>query len=99
MITQTIDVAGYWTVRVLYGVNLEFGVEGFTKTNFDKKLSVVGIGKSMTVDNFFNTLSHEAKHVQSHICRYYKVPEDGEQAAYLMGFIMEKMFSKFKKFL
>lgn len=43
-----------------------------------------------------NTIVHEAKHVQSHICKYYDVPEDGEQAAYLIGFIVMRMFRMFK---
>jgi len=35
-----------------------------------------------------NTIVHEAKHVQSHICEYYNVPEDSEEAAYLIGYIV-----------
>lgn len=45
------------------------------------------------------TKVHEAKHVQSHICEYYNVPEDGEQAAYLIGYIVQKMHRVFKNMI
>ena len=40
-----------------------------------------------------------AKHVQSHICKYYNVPEDGEQAACLIGYIEQKMHRVFKNMI
>lgn len=96
MIRQDIYIKNYWHVIVLYNVELEEGVEGFTKTDFDKRQSIVAIGKTYSGDNFFNTIVHEAKHVQSHICKYYNVAEDGEQAAYLIGYLTMKMFRCFK---
>lgn len=42
------------------------------------------------------SLVHEAKHVQSHICKYYHVEEDSEQAAYLIGYIVQKMHDFFR---
>lgn len=62
----------------------------------DKRQSIVAIGKTYSGDNFFNTIIHEAKHVQSHICKYYNVKEDGEKAAYLIGYLTMKMFRCFK---
>lgn len=46
-----------------------------------------------------NTIAHEIKHVQSHVCAYYSVPEDGESAAYLTGYLTMKMFEVFKDLL
>ena len=39
---------------------------------------------------------HEAKHVQSHICKYYGVEEDTEKASYLIGYIIQKMHRVFR---
>lgn len=64
---------------------------GFTRTDFTKKLSIVCIGIAYSSAEFLNTVVHEIKHVQSHICRYYGVPEDGEDAAYLIGYLAMKM--------
>ena len=99
MIKQEIDIAGYWTVIIVYNIYLGEKNSGFTHTDFNKKLSIVGIGKSDSKEQFLNTIVHEAKHIQSHICSYYDVPEDGEDAAYLIGYIVMKMYNNFKKFL
>lgn len=72
---------------------------GFTYTNFDYKVSVVCIGKATEASQFLNTLIHEAKHVQSHICYYYGVDEDSEEAAYLIGYIASRMYKTLAKIL
>ena len=68
---------------------------GFTYTDSRKRTSIVGITATSSQEQFLNTLVHEAKHVQSHICAYYNVPEDGEQAAYLIGYLIQKMHRVF----
>lgn len=99
MTRQDISIDGYWDIIVCYGVFLGQDNAGFTHTDFNKKRSIVGIGLTDSKKQFINTIVHEAKHVQSHICRYYDVPEDGEQAAYLIGYIVMKMYNAFKKLL
>lgn len=99
MIRQSFGIAGYWDVVVLYGVDMGEYDAGFTKTYFERKFSIVGISPTTSQEQFFNTLVHEAKHLQSHICRYYNVPEDGEQAAYLIGYIIQQMHKTFKNFI
>lgn len=98
MIRQDIDIAGYWRLTIVYDVDLGKRDTGFTHTNFDKKWSIVGISQTTSNEQFFNTLVHEAKHVQSHICMYYHVKEDSEAAAYLIGYIVQKMYKCFKHF-
>lgn len=61
---------------------------GFTFSNSDYKMSIVCVGPSSDVSQFVNTAIHEAKHVQSHICSYYDIPENGEDAAYLIGYLV-----------
>lgn len=65
---------------------------GMTFSNTVEKISMVCIGQAMSKEQFVNTVVHEAKHVQSHICGYYKVDEDGEQAAYLIGHLVQRMY-------
>ena len=96
MIRQDINVNGYWDIIVCYNVYLGEDNAGFTHTNYGTRLSIVGIGLTTSKEQLMNTIVHEAKHVQSHICKYYDVPEDGEQAAYLIGFIVMRMFKMFK---
>lgn len=99
MIRQDIDLNGYWHIIIVYNVYLGQINAGFTHTNYDKKLTIVGIGKSSSKEEFINTIAHEAKHIQSHICQYYNVNEDGEDAAYLIGYLIMKMYNKFKNYI
>ena len=99
MIRQDIDINGYWKIIVAYDVELGRKDGGFTYTDFKRKQSIVGIGKSTSNSQLLNTITHEAKHVQSHICRYYKIKEDGEDAAYLIGYIVQQMYKVFKNVL
>lgn len=64
---------------------------GFTFTNPEYRTSIIGISDSTSREQWFNTLAHELKHVQSHICKYYGVSESGEDAAYLIGYLMQKI--------
>ena len=99
MIRQDIDVDGYWDITVAYDAYLGEDNSGFTYTDFNKKLSIVVIGKADSKKQFLNTIVHEAKHVQSHICRYYDIQEDSEDAAYLIGYLVMQMYSTFKNLL
>lgn len=65
---------------------------GVTFTNSDYKSSVVCINKGSTKEQVINTISHEADHVQAAICDYYNVPLDSEQAAYLIGYLVGKIY-------
>jgi len=99
MIRQDIDINGYWTVIVVYNVWLGKRNTGFTYTDFEKRKSIVGISLASSEEQFFNTLVHEIKHVQSHICKYYNVKEDSEDAAYLVGYIGQKLYKSFKRLI
>lgn len=99
MIRQDIDVEGYWKIIVIYDAPLGSKDVGFTYSDYNKRTSIVGIAATSSQEQFLNTIVHEAKHVQSHICNYYEVPEDGEQAAYLIGYIIQKMHRVFKNMI
>ena len=99
MIRQDINIANYWTLTIVYNVDLGERDTGFTHTNFNKKRSLVGISLTTSKEQFFNTLSHEIKHVQSHICKYYHVEEDSEAAAYLVGYIAQRIYRFIKHYI
>ena len=98
MIRQDIDIAGYWYVVVFYNVNTPELNQGFTYTDTIQRKSVVAIGNTDSLQQFYNTVVHEAKHLQSAICRYYDVSEDSEDAAYLIGYIVMKMSECFSRY-
>ena len=81
-------------IDVLYDTNT-----GFTFTNTDYKMSIACIGKADNIEQFVSTTIHEAKHVQSHICAYYEVEENTEEAAYLIGYIVKQMYRMLRKII
>lgn len=72
---------------------------GFTFSNSDQMMSIVCIGEAENNQQFLDTIVHELKHVQSHICSFYNVEEDSEEAAYLIGYMIQKMYKFIKLFL
>ena len=72
---------------------------GFTFSNEDTRMSVVCIGKADNKQQFLDTAIHEIKHVQSHICEYYDIDEDSEEAAYLIGYIARRMYKFIQMFI
>ena len=65
---------------------------GVTFSNPDFRTSVVCINKTTSREELINTISHEADHIQDTICEYYDVPLDSEDAAYLIGYLVGKMY-------
>lgn len=72
---------------------------GFTFSNSDYKMSIVCISNTTSASQFVSTSVHEAKHVQSHICQYYDIDESGESAAYLIGYLVHRMYKMVAKVL
>ena len=65
---------------------------GVTYSNPDFRTSIICINKTSDREELINTISHEADHIQDDICDYYNVPLDSEQAAYLIGYLVGKMY-------
>lgn len=70
---------------------------GMTFSNLEERTSFVCIAKTTSAWQFVNTIVHEAKHVQSHVCKYYNIEEDGETAAYMIGHIVDRMYRRLRK--
>lgn len=65
--------------------------KGFTWSNPIRKRSVTLIGRAKEWSQFFNTVTHEMKHLVDEITAVYDVENYGEPPAYLQGYLGEKM--------
>lgn len=72
---------------------------GFCYSNYFMQQTFICISKTDSVAEFINTVSHEIKHLQSHICEYYGIPESGEEAAYLVGDVTMSLFLELEQFI
>jgi Zn-dependent peptidase ImmA (M78 family) len=69
---------------------------GFCFTNDLIKSTLMCIAEADSDEEFVNTIVHELKHLQSHICSYYGIDETSEEAAYLIGDTAEELYRVFK---
>ena len=75
---------------------LERNNTGYTYSDMGKRISVVVISDATSKGQQVNTIAHEFKHLQSHICEYYGVSEKSEDAAYLVGYLAQQIFGFLK---
>lgn len=78
-----------------YGIISSGMNKGFTFTNDSLLTTLIYIGVSSDDGELINTIVHEAKHAQSNICKHFGIREDGEEAAELIGYIVQKMWEDF----
>ncbi len=64
---------------------------GMTVSQEDLRMSAVFIGKASSRGQWWNTVNHEMLHVGTAIIDYYGEDYDGEPAAYLQGYLMQRV--------
>ena len=62
--------------------------KGFTFSKESLRMSVVCIGNATSLEQWWDTVSHEVDHLQDAIMEYYGVEPGTEDAAWLQGYIM-----------
>ena len=65
---------------------------GFTFSRPELRMSVMVVAPASSEEQFMNTLVHEIDHLQAAICEYYDVAPGTEEAAYLQGYVMQRVF-------
>ena len=65
---------------------------GLTYSNYDRRESVMVIGRSRNASECANTMIHERCHLNAQICTYYGIDPLSEEAAYMAGDIGAKMY-------
>lgn len=72
---------------------------GFTYTNSRDHISIMGIGKATSKEEFSNTVVHEIQHLQVDLCTYYGIPYVGEEPAIIAGEIAKAMYKGFIRYI
>lgn len=96
-------VEALWFIKCPYGIATQAiqtiiakRNNGFCFTNNLIKSTLIGISETDSDEQLVNTVAHEVKHMQSHICSYYNIDERSEEAAYLIGDTVEELYKVFK---
>lgn len=69
---------------------------GVTVSIPNKKLSIVIFNKHRFKDEYISTIVHEAEHIKQAMFEYYNINDEGENAAYTIGYIVKQMYSVIK---
>lgn len=83
--------------EILHKLMIE--AKAVTITNMQYKTSIVIFKKHKTVEDYINSIVHEAEHVKDDMLKYYNVDNSGEPPAYTIGYLVAKMYSVFKTIL
>lgn len=67
--------------------------KGVTYSNRNVRSSVVVIGRTSSAAQCADTIGHEQKHLEVHICDALGIDPYGEESAYLAGELCGKMFA------
>lgn len=69
--------------------------KAFAYTNSRLRTSLVGINKTTDIGEMLDSIVHEIDHIQAEICKYYDVPLNSEDAAYLIGYIIKLLYRRY----
>ena len=72
---------------------------GLTYTNRKLRTSVLVIGEASSPAEFFNSLTHESRHLEAHIAQTLGLDPFGEEICYIAGEIAAKMFGIVRRHL
>lgn len=67
---------------------------GMTVSDENLKMSAIFISNATSLSEWWSTAIHEIKHVADAIISYYDVDWNGEDAAYLTGYLTKQLVEK-----
>lgn len=85
-----------YAYRQMFNFQLDTGL---TYSNPELRQSVMVIALTSTPQEFANSLQHEQRHLERHICQALGISPYSEDASYLAGEINASMFRYTKRFL
>lgn len=98
------DFDDLWAIMRSFGLNdrsskralqvLSSYNTGMAVSQDDLRMSAVFISKATTLSEWWSTAIHEIKHVADAIISHYGVDWDGEDAAYLTGYMVKQLVEK-----
>ena len=98
-VVQDLKLHGFsknFVKEVLYNMYVE-EAKAVTCSNTEKTISIVIFNPHDDVQDYINSIVHEAEHVKQAMLRAYDVEDKGEAPAYAIGYIVKKMYEIFSQ--
>lgn len=88
--------------KTIYKLHKEMSTDrakGVTVSNASRHISIVLFNLHDSIEDYLNTIVHEAEHIKQAMLKAYDVKDNGEPPAYTVGYIVMRMYRVFKNFL
>ena len=84
-----------WYVRQVF-FSMYLGAKAVTCSNTERKVSIVIFNEHDTMEDYINSIVHEAEHVKQAMLYAYEVEDSGEPPAYTIGYLVMRMYETFR---
>lgn len=65
---------------------------GYTYTDYGGRFTLAFVSRGSSMEQFYDTVQHEQKHIVEHISSYFGVDPKSEESAYLQGEVGRLLF-------
>ena len=84
-----------WYVRQVF-FNMYLDAKAVTCSNTERKVSIVIFNEHDTMEDYINSIVHEAEHIKQSMLYAYEVEDSGEPPAYTIGYLVMRMYEVFR---
>lgn len=86
-------------IENIYGNMVSGKAKAVTYSNYSKHISIVLFNKHKNMQDYINSIVHEAEHIKQAMLAVYGVDDEGEPPAYTIGFLVMKMYRIFRRLI
>lgn len=87
------------TIKAMYESMYSHKAKAVTCSNPDRHISIVIFNEHKRVDDYINSIVHEAEHIKQAMLRAYNIKDAGENPAYTIGYLVMMMYRGFREFV
>jgi len=87
------------TIKAVYENMYSQKAKAVTCSNPDRHISIVIFNEHKRVDDYINSIVHEAEHIKQAMLRAYNIKDAGENPAYTIGYLVMMMYRGFREFM
>ena len=83
----------------IYSMMSSGKAKAVTYSNLKKHVSIVLFNRHSSLEDYVNSIVHEAEHVKQAMLEEYHVEDRGEPPAYTIGYLVMRMYEVYRKWL
>lgn len=84
------------TIDNIYNTMRAQKAKAVTLSSKEKHRSIILFNRHISYKDYLNSIVHEAEHLKQAILEEYNIEDSGETPAYLIGYIVSKLWNTFK---